>query len=514
MSSLTTTSLTVQQTLQAFYLGLFGRAADPEGFDYWVSQVESGALELDEALSAMLQSDEFAARRDALLEGDGEGWIGDIYQDFFGRDADSEGADYWSSLLSAGVAPQQLIQSIILSASATDKEALDASTSIARFYTENVSNTAYDADQPLIQQGLRSNDQLYSDLAALDATYDTMALAQAGESVEGRPIYSATVGEGERKLMIVTQQHGDEPTGTEAAMLLLEWLSGDSEAAQALRSEITVTVMPRVNPDGFERWEQLTYGDAVLDDTIDPRRNSADIDLNRTWDSSEAFDPALIPEALAVRQVLAAFQPELVLDYHNQNNYLNAEGELETISIMWPTNELVETEITTTAQQAAVAVSQGVEGFDFGSLSLYPGSETPQIARNGLGIDGVPALLIEQRGLEEMEIAASGELDVDYSALSSALILESLLSMLGVITAMGNDELEMIDPALATMIPERGERIAYEDIYLEGMAEDDGAMLAMNSAEGGSGTIRDPMPDTVEVTGVDTAAANADMWAA
>ena len=365
-----------------------------------------------------------------------------------------------------------------------------------------------------MQQGLRSNEQLYNDLAALDATYDTMALDQVGESLEGRPLFSATVGEGERKLMIVTQQHGDEPTGTEAAMLLLEWLSGDSEAAQALRSEMTVTVIPRVNPDGFERWEQLANGEAVLDDTIDPRRNSADMDLNRTWDSRETIETALIPEALAVREVIAAFQPELILDYHNQNNYLNAEGELETISILWPTNELVDTEITATAQQAAVAVSQGIEGFDFGSLSLYPGSETPQIARNGLGIDGVPALLIEQRGLEEMEIAASGELDVDYSALSSALILESLLSMLGVITAMGNDELERIDPTLATMIPERGERIPYEEIYLEGMAEDDGAILAANSAEGGSGTIRDPMPDTVEVTGVDAAAANADMWAA
>ena len=114
MSSLTTTSLTVQQTLQAFYLGLFGRAADPEGFNYWVSLVKSGALELDGALGAMMQSKEFAARRDELLEEDGEGWINDIYQDFFGRDAEGEGAAYWSSLMSEGLPPEQLIQSIIL----------------------------------------------------------------------------------------------------------------------------------------------------------------------------------------------------------------------------------------------------------------------------------------------------------------------------------------------------------------------------------------------------------------
>ncbi len=499
-------SLSVQQSVQAFYLGLFGRAADPEGFNYWVSQVESGRVELNDVLASMLQSNEFSARKDEV-SANGEEWVGEVYQDFFGREADAEGASYWSSLLTTGTSPEELISRIIMSASATDKEALDATTSIARFYTENVSNTDYDADQPLIQQGLRSNDQLYSDLLALDETYDTLALSQVGESLEGRPLYSATVGEGERKLMIVTQQHGDEPTGTEAAMLLLEWLSGDSEAAQALRSEITVTVMPRVNPDGFERWEQLAAGDAIFDETIDPRRNSADIDLNRTWDSSEVFDPALIPETLAVRQVLEAFQPELILDYHNQNNYINDAGELETISVLWPTNELVDTAVTSTAQQAAVALSQGIEEYDFGFLSLFPGGETPQIARNGLAIDGVPALLIEQRGLEEMEVAATDGLEVDYSALSSALILESLLSMLGVITALGNDELETIDPNLAMMIPDRGERIPYEEIYLEtGMAEEANAAVAMN--------IADVVPDTIDVTGVDTAATYADIWAA
>ena len=70
---------------------------------------------------------------------------------------------------------------------------------------------------------------------------------------------------------------------------------------------------------------------------------------------------ALIPETLAVRNVLEAFQPDLILDYHNQNNYLNETGELETMSILWPTNDGVEPAVTATAQQAAIALSQGVE---------------------------------------------------------------------------------------------------------------------------------------------------------
>lgn len=460
-------SLSMQQTLQAFYLGLFGRAADPEGFNYWVSQVNSGSLELDGALSAMLQSSEFAARSDELLQGNSDAWISEVYQDFFGREAESAGVEYWSSLISEGLSPQQLIQNIILAAAGTDREALDASTSIARFYSENISTTEYDADQVLIQQGFRSNDQLYSDLAALDASYDTLSLSQVGESVEGRPLYSATVGEGNRKLMIVTQQHGDEPTGTEAAMHLLEWLSGDSEAAQALREQVTVTVMPRVNPDGFERWEGLVAGELDPDTTIDPRRNAEDIDLNRTWDSSEVIDASLIPETIAVKSVAEAFKPELILDYHNQNNYISASGELETLSILWPTNDNVAPAITATAQQAAVALSQGLEDFDYGYLSLFPGGDTPQIARNGIAIDGTPALLIEQRGLEEFGLKAFDGLALDFDAVSSALVLEGVLSMLGVIEAMGQGSFDSIDPNLATLIPGRGERITFDEIYAE-----------------------------------------------
>lgn len=458
-------SLSMQQTLQAFYLGLFGRAADPEGFDYWVSQVNNGSIGIDGALSAMLQSTEFAERSDELSLS--EGWVEEIYQDFFGRDAESAGVDYWSSLISEGLTPQQLIQSIIVSASGTDKEALDASTSIARFYSENVSSAEYDATQPLVQQGFRSNDQLYTDLIALDAAYDTLSLSQAGESVEGRPIYNATVGEGSRKLMIVTQQHGDEPTGTEAAMHLLEWLSGDSEAAQALREQVTLTVVPRANPDGFERWQGLVAGELDPKTTIDPRRNSEDIDLNRTWDSSEVIDASLIPETIAVKQVIDDFQPELILDYHNQNNYINTSGELETISVLWPTNDDVDPMVTSTAQQAAVAVSQGVDDFDYGYLSLFPGGDTPQIARNGIGIDGIPTLLIEQRGLEEFSLKALEGLELDFDAVSSAVVLEGVLSMLGVLEAMGQGSFDSIDPNLATLIPERGERIPFEEIYAE-----------------------------------------------
>lgn len=460
-------SLSVEKNIQAFYLGVFGRAADPDGLNYWLTQLESGAIDLGGVLALMLQSDEFQGRSAELAELGDSGWVNEVYQSLFAREAEQEGIEYWAAEAAAGQSAQTLLQGFIAGASATDVEALEAYTSIANFYSSSVDASSYDAQRSLVLDGFRSNEQLYQDLETLEATYDTLSLAQAGESIDGRPLYSATVGDGPRKLMIVTQQHGDEPTGTEAAMFFLEWLSGDSDAAQSLREQVTVTVMPRVNPDGHERWEQLVAGELDPETTVAPRRNSEDIDLNRTWDSSEAIDPSLIPETIAIRQVVEAFQPELILDYHNQNNYINESGELETISILWPTNDDVELSVTEMSQQAAVALAQGLEELDYGYLSLFPGGDTPQIARNGIAIDGIPALLIEQRGLEEFQLKAREGLELDFDAVSSALVLEGILSMLGVVESMANNGFEGIDPALAALIPERGERIPFDEIYAE-----------------------------------------------
>lgn len=474
------TTLSIEKNLQTLYLGILGRAADPEGFDYWLDQLESGSVDMDGVTALMLQSDEFHARRLELAALDDNGWINEVYQSLFARDAEVEGIEYWAEQASSEHSPQTLLQGFIAGASATDAEALEAYASIADFYTSRIDANSYDAERSLVLDGFRSNEQLYKDLEALDAAYTALSLEHAGESVEGRPLYSATVGDGPRKLMIVTQQHGDEPTGTEAAMYLLEWLSGDSEAAQALREQVTLTVMPRVNPDGFDRWEGLVAGELDPETTLNPRRNSEDIDLNRTWDSSEIIDASLVPETTAVRQVIEAFQPELILDYHNQNNYINEFGELETISILWPTNDNIDPAITASAQQAAVALSQGLEGFDYGYLSLFPGGDTPQIARNGIAIDGIPTLLVEQRGLEEFKLKAVEGLELDFDAVSSALVLEGILSMLGVLEAMGQGGFDSIDPDLATLIPERGERITFDEIYAEEIVWESGSEESHN----------------------------------
>jgi murein tripeptide amidase MpaA len=135
-------------------------------------------------------------------------------------------------------------------------------------------------------------------MAGLDAECDTLSVEEFGRSLDDNPLHAATVGTGGRSIPFVTQQHGDEPVGTEAAMILLDFLAEDTEVARAIREEVTIAVAPRVNPDGFARWEREAGGERGL---VDPRVNSEGIDLNRTDDPAAPFSADIAPESVAVR---------------------------------------------------------------------------------------------------------------------------------------------------------------------------------------------------------------------
>lgn len=455
-----------QQIVQSLYLSLLGRAADPEGLEHWVGELENSSI--DTLGDNFIQSSEFMTSPAAESS---DGFVRSLYYNLFDRQADKAGLDYWTAQLEQGnLDKNALARTMIDTASDADQEAYDAKLAIADHYTAQVTQDTYDPDQALTFPNLHSNDELYADLNRLDNDYDSLALEQVGASLAGNPLYKAEVGSGEKRVMIITQQHGDEPLGTEASLHLLEFLAGDSPLAQSIREEVTVTVMPRVNPDGFARWERQVAGEQGV---LDPRRNEANIDLNRSYDPNEAFDASQAPEAAAVMQVLDAFQPDLLLDYHNQNNYRSDEGSLDTMSIRWPTNPDVDPAVSETGQQAAVAIANSLEAFDHDQLTLFPGSDNPAIARNGVALDGTPTLLIEQRGLQEMGELALG-LDLDYSALASALTLEGLLSMKGVIRAIADDSFDSLDPMLAEQIPDRSESIDFAELYSDDAYQPEG----------------------------------------
>ncbi len=52
--------------------------------------------------------------------------------------------------------------------------------------------------------------------------------------------------------MIIANQHGDEYVVSNSAVEIIRALTSNSNWARSVRDELTVTIMPRVNIDGFD----------------------------------------------------------------------------------------------------------------------------------------------------------------------------------------------------------------------------------------------------------------------
>lgn len=445
--------------VQTANLAFLGDAVSHDVRSFLVEYADLGSCGAVEALSdAYLSSPAFAETYAATSD---EALVRSVFFNLFDRNTDVEEVEYWTGALeSDAVEDAALPYAVLGAARESDIEAYEAKLFIADYVTDARAEGAYVPDT-LTTQSLHGNAELYAELAALDAESDDLSLDQAGTSLEGNPLYTATVGTGERELVFVTQQHGDEPIGTEAALLFLDFLISDDPEAQAIRDGATITVMPRVNPDGFARWELEADGVRGL---TDPRLNENGQDLNRTYDPENPFSADFAPESAAVKEVIAEIDPDLVLDYHGQGNYRDDSGDLDTMSVLWPTNPEVSEDIRDTSKQAVVAIENALEEYDYDQLTLYPGSDNPAIARNGLSLDGTPGVLVEQRFLQEMFVISEG-LDLDYSALTSALALEGFITMKGLASAAADGSLFELDPDLALEIPERSDSIEFAELY-------------------------------------------------
>ena len=127
------------------------------------------------------------------------------------------------------------------------------------------------------------NSQAGVPLEALHFSRGPVALAGSGATARApRPT-----------VLLVGQQHGDEPAGSEALLVIAQELAGGKRAAGLNRSD--VVMLPRANPDGAAVARRIT---------------ASGIDANR--------DHLLLrtPEAQAQAQLVREFNPVVVVDSH------------------------------------------------------------------------------------------------------------------------------------------------------------------------------------------------------
>lgn len=151
---------------------------------------------------------------------------------------------------------------------------------------------------------LTSSQELTKYLKKACEQSNMITLETAGYSLEGKPIHLLKAGangkmdEEKLTLYLFAQQHGDEPSGKEGMLLLINNIVNGKY--KKWFEHINLLMIPQVNPDG---------GD------LNQRRNANDKDLNR--------DHLLIsaPETQVVHKVFHSYLPEVTVDIHEYDPY-------------------------------------------------------------------------------------------------------------------------------------------------------------------------------------------------
>jgi hypothetical protein len=286
-----------------------------------------------------------------------------------------------------------------------------------------------------------TNEALGAALRALARqSHGAISVRTIGTTNEGRPIWAARVGHGPVRIQYVTQQHGDEPLGTPAAVEFLRTVGLPSSPWHRwLRSRVTVDIVVRANPDGHVHDWRYNF-----DPTADPEfgEKGKGYDINRYHDPAVAPADNPVPEAAAIERAYASFRPRIVMDYHMQGRYLDANGREITASLLWPTHPAVTPALVDAAKQVTVVAQRAVT-LAGGNVSQYPGGDYEGIARNAYGLLGSASVLLELSAIDDEQ----------------SQICAAYAAMLAVAQTAADGSLGRVDPARADAIPPRGEPV-------------------------------------------------------
>jgi len=149
------------------------------------------------------------------------------------------------------------------------------------------------------------------------------SVKKAGFSENGLPIYKISTGNGKKRVLIWSQMHGNESTGTKALFDLFNFFTNSGELSavkEQILNNCTLIFIPMLNPDGA---------------IIYTRENAKGIDLNRDAVNREAKESQLL------RSILDEFKPYFCFNLHDQRTIFNVEGTKNpaTISFLAPSED-------------------------------------------------------------------------------------------------------------------------------------------------------------------------------
>ncbi|HSW56633.1 MAG TPA: M14 family zinc carboxypeptidase, partial [Ignavibacteriaceae bacterium] len=229
---------------------------------------------------------------------------------------------------------------------------------------------------------------------------------KVGKSVEGRDIYLISMGSGKTKVFLWSQMHGDEPTATAALFDMFNFFSNDSafpELKNLILSNLSIYIIPMVNPDGAEEFQ---------------RRNIVEIDLNRDVLRQQT------PEAKILKEVFDSLKADFGFNFHDQGRDYSAGNSFNpaSISFLAPAPDYDKT-LTPPRENAMKLIGNLVSvlnEFVPGHIAKYSDDYEPRAFGDNFTKWGTATVLLESggwRGDREKQFLRK----INYIALLSAL---------------------------------------------------------------------------------------------
>ncbi len=257
----------------------------------------------------------------------------------------------------------------------------------------------------------------------LKAAVMPVGQSQRGETLEALVLTRAAgtdaatlAASGRPTVLLIGQQHGDEPAGTEALLVVAR------ELAQGLLrptlERVNVIIVPRANPDGSTMQQRVTANGA---------------DMNR--------DHLLLntPEAQALARLIRDYHPTVVVDAHEYTvvgRFLQKFDAVQKYDalLQYATTANLPEFLTKAAEEwyrrplLAALKAQGLSAewyyttsTDLADKKISMGGTQPDTSRNVNGLKNAVSLLIETRGVGIGRLHIQRRVHTHVTAISSVL---------------------------------------------------------------------------------------------
>lgn len=210
-------------------------------------------------------------------------------------------------------------------------------------------------------------------------------LHKLGESVQNRNIFQVEYGYGKKKVLLWSQMHGDESTATMALFDLLNFLGGDNDEFDSVRTLIKENLhlyfIPMLNPDGAETFN---------------RRNAMGIDINRDARSGTT------PEGRILIKAAKTIEPDFGFNLHDQQPYYAAGdgSKPATISFLAPAYnyERDTNSNRSDAMKIIAGMNELLQSYIPGGVAKYDDTHEPRGFGDNFQKWGTRTVLIESGG--------------------------------------------------------------------------------------------------------------------